>query len=151
MERASQSDIASDGMVEILSGEQAPLGETSGNQKMSVRCHTRLYRTNQRLTIDALHLGKILPPSDRIFLKTNQKMRANDIVSLLRDAHALKFNQTMPSSIQQRLKGPMGDIRTWKELVERVDAEGEGDSDTMLQLVVSLTKVIERTDFVSRS
>lgn len=114
----------------------------------SIRRHTRLYRTNQRLTLDALHLAGVLPSTDRIFLKTNAKMKANDIVSLLRDAHALKNNRPLPSSSQGK-KGALRDFGSWKELLERVDAEGEGDSDTMLQLVVSLTNALVKDNFVS--
>ncbi|WFD34675.1 DNA helicase [Malassezia cuniculi] len=104
--------------------------------------HTRIYRTNVRLALDALQLAATLPMAKRLYLKTSQNMQQSALISLLRDAHAL-FHGKRPSSM------PLRDFGAWKELVEHVQAE-EGGGDSKLGLAVSLSPLLEQSDFLEQ-
>lgn len=104
--------------------------------------HTRIYRSNARLALDALQLAATLPLAQRLYLKTSQNMQREALVALLRDAHAL-YHGKKASSL------PLRDFAAWKELVEHVQAEDSG-GDSKLGLAVSLAPLLDQPDFLEQ-
>ena len=107
--------------------------------------HARIYRTNARLTQDALALAVALPPGHGLFLKTSQNLQHGPLLELLRDAHTLYHGLTTRLSAGS----PLREFAAWKELVEHVEAE-DGGGDGKLGLVVSLAPMLAAEDFLAQ-
>ncbi|KAJ1033883.1 hypothetical protein NDA16_000091 [Ustilago loliicola] len=95
------------------------MGHTS-----SLMRHTRIFRSNRKLCLTALALSASLPQPHKIFLKTSQSLQPDAIVTLLRDAHILYHNDSRSMSRNSLLR----DFASWKDLVQRVEAEGGGET-----------------------
>ena len=107
-------------------------------------CHTRIFRSNRKLCLTALALSASLPPPHKIFLKTSQSLQPDAIVTLLRDAHILYHNDSRSMSRNSLLR----DFASWKDLVQRVEAEGSGESK--LSLAVALGGLLASSDFLDQ-
>lgn len=106
--------------------------------------HTRIFRSNRKLCLTALALSASLPQPHKIFLKTSQALQPDAIVTLLRDAHILFHNDTRSMSRNSLLR----DFASWKDLVQRVEAEGSGESK--LSLAVALGGLLASSDFLDQ-
>ncbi|TKY89892.1 hypothetical protein EX895_001189 [Sporisorium graminicola] len=106
--------------------------------------HTRIFRSNRMLCLTALALSASLPQPHRIFLKTSQALQPDAIVTLLRDAHILYHNDSRSMSRNSLLR----DFASWKDLVQRVEAEGSGESK--LSLAVALGSLLASNDFLDQ-
>lgn len=107
-------------------------------------CHTRIFRSNRKLCLTALALSASLPQPHKIFLKTSQSLQPDAIVTLLRDAHILYHNDSRSMSRNSLLR----DFASWKDLVQRVEAEGGGESK--LSLAVALGGLLASNDFLEQ-
>ncbi|ETS64171.1 hypothetical protein PaG_01407 [Moesziomyces aphidis] len=106
--------------------------------------HTRIFRSNRKLCLTALALSASLPQPHKIFLKTSQSLQPDAIVTLLRDAHILYHNDSRSMSRNSLLR----DFASWKDLVQRVEAEGSGE--TKLSLAVALGGLLASSDFLDQ-
>ncbi|SPO28652.1 related to DNA helicase Fdhp [Ustilago trichophora] len=106
--------------------------------------HTRIFRSNRKLCLTALALSASLPQPHKIFLKTSQSLQPDAIVTLLRDAHILYHNDSRSMSRNSLLR----DFASWKDLVQRVEAEGSGESK--LSLAVALGGLLASSDFLDQ-
>lgn len=106
--------------------------------------HTRIFRSNRKLCLTALALSASLPQPHRIFLKTSQALQPDAIVTLLRDAHILYHNDSRSMSRNSLLR----DFASWKDLVQRVEAEGS--SESKLSLAVALGVLLASNDFLDQ-
>ncbi|EST07991.2 DNA helicase, UvrD-like, C-terminal [Kalmanozyma brasiliensis GHG001] len=106
--------------------------------------HTRIFRTNRKLCLTALALSASLPQPHKIFLKTSQSLQPDAVVTLLRDAHILYHNDSRSMSRNSLLR----DFASWKDLVQRVEAEGGGESK--LSLAVALGGLLASSDFLDQ-
>ena len=106
--------------------------------------HTRIFRSNRKLCLTALALSASLPQPHKIFLKTSQALQPDAIVTLLRDAHILYHNDSRSMSRNSLLR----DFASWKDLVQRVEAEGSGESK--LSLAVALGGLLASSDFLDQ-
>jgi F-box protein 18 (helicase) len=106
--------------------------------------HTRIFRSNRKLCLTALALSATLPEPHKIFLKTSQSLQPEAIVQLLRDAHILYHNDSRSMSRSSLLR----DFASWKDLVQRVEAEGGGESK--LSLAVALGGLLASSDFLDQ-
>ncbi|PWY99727.1 P-loop containing nucleoside triphosphate hydrolase protein [Testicularia cyperi] len=109
-----------------------------------ILAHTRIFRSNRKLCLTALALSATLPEPHKMFLKTSQSLQPEAIVTLLRDAHILYHNDSRSMSRNSLLR----DFASWKDLVQRVEAEGGGES--RLSLAVALGSLFASSDFLDQ-
>lgn len=122
---------------------QAGLVGSIGHSDELIR-HTRIFRSNRKLCLTALALSASLPQPHKLFLKTSQALQPEAIVTLLRDAHILYHNDSRSMSRNSLLR----DFASWKDLVQRVEAEGSGESK--LSLAVALGGLLASSDFLEQ-
>ncbi|KAJ1582169.1 hypothetical protein NDA15_004229 [Ustilago hordei] len=128
-------------------GQQAVAAQVSISRMghtSSLMCHTRIFRSNRKLCLTALALSASLHQPHKIFLKTSQSLQPDAIVTLLRDAHILYHNDSRSMSRNSLLR----DFASWKDLVQRVEAEGGGESK--LSLAVALGPFLASNDFLDQ-
>ena len=123
---------------EADSSARAPAAE-------EVQAHTRIYRSNKTLCLEALSLSCALPEPHKLYLKTAQSLRKHAILDLLRDGYILYTNSSASMSRSSLLR----EFASWKELEERVKAE-DGGGDTQLGLVAQLSELFGSADFDER-
>ncbi|SOV06889.1 related to DNA helicase Fdhp [Ustilago sp. UG-2017a] len=131
----------------LSEGQQAVAAQVSISlmgHTSSLMCHTRIFRSNRKLCLTALALSASLHQPHKIFLKTSQSLQPDAIVTLLRDAHILYHNDSRSMSRNSLLR----DFASWKDLVQRVEAEGGGESK--LSLAVALGPFLASNDFLDQ-
>ncbi|SJX64003.1 related to DNA helicase Fdhp [Sporisorium reilianum f. sp. reilianum] len=148
MEPTQAAAATTNGANELGEGRQAvafqvgSVGRIGSSDELI--CHTRIFRSNRKLCLTALALSASLPQPHRIFLKTSQALQPDAIVTLLRDAHILYHNDSRSMSRNSLLR----DFASWKDLVQRVEAEGSGESK--LSLAVALGGLLASNDFLEQ-
>ncbi|SNX85236.1 related to DNA helicase Fdhp [Melanopsichium pennsylvanicum] len=151
--RHSQDEGTATNWVETLAdrlgeGQHAIALQVGSVSRMGVSAelirHTRIFRSNRKLCLTALALSATLPQPHKIFLKTSQSLQPDAIVTLLRDAHILYHNDSRSMSRNSLLR----DFASWKDLVQRVEAEGSGESK--LSLAVALGGLLASSDFLDQ-
>ncbi|GAC92518.1 DNA helicase I [Pseudozyma hubeiensis SY62] len=142
---AALADVLPDQMGEGRQAVALQVGSVGriGRSDELIR-HTRIFRSNRKLCLTALALSASLPQPHKIFLKTSQALQPDAIVTLLRDAHILYHNDSRSMSRNSLLR----DFASWKDLVQRVEAEGSGESK--LSLAVALGGLLASSDFLEQ-
>lgn len=139
-------------LVDILQAQQAGEAQQAVAQQVSISLighisslmrHTRIFRSNRKLCLTALALSASLPQPHKILLKTSQSLQPDAIVTLLRDAHILYHNDSRSMSRNSLLR----DFASWKDLVQRVEAEG---GESKLSLAVALGPLLAGNDFLDQ-
>ncbi|PWN48227.1 P-loop containing nucleoside triphosphate hydrolase protein, partial [Violaceomyces palustris] len=136
--------------VEVVAEKGKEVGRGRGSvleedERESLR-HTRIYRTNCELTMDAIRLSTRLALPHKIYLKTSQNLQPKAMIDLLRDGHILYHNQSKSMSRGSILR----EFSSWKELAQRVEADEGGGGESQLGFVYSLESMFEKPDLLQR-